>query len=86
MKRSLLLAASLLLAMPSTAFAFTPEERECYATVMEVSIEDKWVVDATSVEPWCACLVNNEKRGLSTDYCPNWGGVPVDKYYKYFEP
>ena len=84
MKRSLLLAASLLLAMPSTAFAFTPEERSCYADIMEGGINKKYVIVASTVSRSCACIVNNQKQGLSPLSCPTWSYITNQQYDTYF--
>ena len=81
MKHSFLLAASLLLAMPSTAFASEwaqPEGwpyrdvRVCYASTMQMAIEEKLVVVASTVGEYCDCVVELHKQTYNSDSCDFW--------------
>ena len=80
-KHSFLLAASLLLAMPSTVFASEwaqPEGwpywdvRVCYASTMQMAIEEKLVVVASTVGEYCDCVVELHKQNYNSDSCGFW--------------
>ena len=80
MKHSLLLAASLLFAMPSTVFASEwaqPEGwpyrdvRVCYASTMRMAIEEKFVA-ASTVREYCNCVVELHKQDVNSNSCGFW--------------
>jgi len=77
----------LLTPLPAIANPANPSqmEKKCYAAVMENAMSRNYVIVAKTVSPYCGCVVNNYRQGLSVRSCPNWKGVPENIFFEYFE-
>jgi hypothetical protein len=69
----ILLVVSSLISSP--AFAFSPEERACYARAIEYGYENKLVLVASSVAKTCGCVVESEKNGITPENCKSFDAV-----------
>ena len=69
----ILLVASTSISTP--AFAFSPEERACYARAIEYGYENKLVLVASSVAKTCGCVVESEKNGITPENCKSFDAV-----------
>ena len=69
----ILLIASAMICTP--VFAYSPEERACYARAIEYGYENKLVLVASSVAKTCGCVVESEKNGITPENCKSFDAV-----------
>ena len=46
--------------------------RVCYASTMQMAIDEKLVVVASTVEEYCDCVVELHKQNYNSDSCSFW--------------